>query len=509
MVTSMPCDSLEAKQQMLTECRAYYRNDRVTLSQIDQFERIYQPSDAIRWYTKSGFLFYLVNKALRSGDILALYTFRYFIKDLCNRLEEASAEHSNTSFRLYRGAKLHREEVESLQIGSFVATNGFFSCSCTRSVAEMFISIDPLSGKSPSRDRDEKEQFALFEINVDIIKSPDVVVVNASAQSVFPDEKEMIFTLGSTFIINHIVYDGQKNLWFIEMSSFSDWAKIDQEYDRYIRVRLQLTNPTILFGHALANIRSEYLQSLDYFHRLLRTLSIDHADRPNVHYNLGRIYRILEKYQKGLAYFRCAQLLLRRLLPQRIFDYCRVLSAIGSIYSKLGDSKRAINLLEQALTLQRNSLPDNHTEIPFHLNRLGHGYFNAKQYERALSILYSADSFFQTRMPVDHQGHAQTLHILGLVYRALDDEEKAYSYFKEALRKRDSLLAKDHPDVASTCYQLSLMCEDRGEYELALEYAKRSLRIQSMKLPYYHSELKQSSELVERLQQRQKVLDTT
>jgi tetratricopeptide (TPR) repeat protein len=503
----MPCDSLEAKQQMLTECRAYYRNHPAQLAYINEFERTYKPSDAIHWYTKPGFLFYLVNKALRSGDMLALYTFRYFIKGLCDRLQEVSSTHFNSSFRLYRGAKLHREEVENLQVGSFVSTNGFFSCSCNRNVAEMFIGIDLSIEKSPSSDRDERQQFVLFEIDVDVIKSPDVVVANVSAQSRFPEEEEMIFTLGSTFIITHISYGSQKNLWCIQMSSFSDWAKIHQGYDQYICVRLQLTNPSILFGHALANIRSEYLQSLDYFHRLLRTFPTDHPDLPNVRYNLGRIYMFLEQYQKSLMYFRSAKLLLRRLLPERIFDYCRVLGGLGTVYSRLDDSKRAINLLERAINLQRKSLPDNHTEIPFHLNRLGYGYFNGKQFEHALLILNSADKFFQDRMSVDHGLHGATFHDLGLVYRALGDKEKAYSYFKEALRKQDSLLAKDHPDVASTCYQLSLIHEDRGEYELALEYAKRSLLIQSRKLPYYHTELRQSSELVARLRQRQQVLE--
>jgi len=505
----MTCDSLEAKQQMLTECRAYYRNDAAQLIRINEFERTYKPSDAILWYTKPGFLFYLVNKALRSGDTLALYTFRYFIKDLCNRLEEAATVHSDTSFRLYRGATIHRNEIENLQIGSIVANNSFFSCSRDRNVAEMFISINPLTGRSLNRGREERQQFVLFEIDVDLTKFPETIVANVSAQSELSDENEMVFMLGSTFIINHIVYDLQKYMWLIEMSSFSEITQSDRKYEKYLRQRLRETSSIVSFGHTLVTIQSDYLHAIDYFHRLLRTLPINHSDRPVVYYDLGRTYRFLEKYQKALAYLQCARLLLRRLLPQTVFDYCCVLSNIGMVYSKLGDSKRAINRLEQAITLQYKSLPDNHTEIPFHLNRLGYGYFNAKQFELALSTLYSAASFFETRMPVDHQGHAQTLHTLGSVYCALGDEEKAYNCFKEALRKRESLLAKDHPNVASTCYQLSLMHEDRGEYELALEYAKRALRIQSIKLPYYHSELKQSSELVERLQHRQSVFQTT
>jgi tetratricopeptide (TPR) repeat protein len=505
----MTCDSLEAKQQMLTECRAYYRNDAAQLILINEFERTYKPSDAILWYTKPGFLFYLINKALRSGDTLALYTFRYFIKDLCNRLEEAATVHSETSFRLYRGATIHRNEVENLQIGSIVANNSFFSCSRDRNVAEMFISIDPSSGRSLNRGRDERQQFVLFEIDVDLTKFPDTIVANVSAQSELSDENEMIFMLGSTFIIDHIIYDAEKCFWIIRISSFSDITQNCNKLEKYTRQRLRETSSIVSFGHTLVTIESDYLHAIDYFHRLLRTLPINHSDRPVVYYNLGRTYRFLEKYQKALAYLQCARLLLRRLLPQTIFDYCRVLSNIGMVYSKLGDSKRAINRLEQAKTLQYKSLPDNHKEIPFHLNRLGYGYFEAKQYEHALSTLYSADRFFQTRMPIDHQGHAQTLHTLGLVYRALDDQEKAYSYFKRALHKRDSLLMKDHPNVASTCYQLSLMHDDRGEYELALEYANRALRIQSIKLPYYHSELKHSSELIVRLQHRQSVFQST
>ncbi|CAF1238153.1 unnamed protein product [Rotaria sp. Silwood1] len=126
ILMSMPRDSLEAKRQMLSECRAYYRNDVVPLAQINEFERKYQSKDAIRWYTKPGFLFYLVNKAVRSQDISVLYQFRYFIIDLCCRLEEVSSSQSFSSIHLYRGAKLNRDEFEQLQVGCLVSTNGFF-----------------------------------------------------------------------------------------------------------------------------------------------------------------------------------------------------------------------------------------------------------------------------------------------------------------------------------------------------------------------------------------------
>ena len=140
------------------------------------------------------------------------------------------------------------------------------------------------------------------------------------------------------------------------MRSSSDHIQINHEYENYLYIRLQNVNSTILFGQFLAHIGNDFGQSMSYFHRLLRLLPIDHAERPNIYYNLGRIYRSIEKFEKSLICFRCALLLIRRRIPERVFDYCRILGAIGTIYSYMGESKRAVNLLEQALILQKKSL---------------------------------------------------------------------------------------------------------------------------------------------------------
>ncbi|CAF4799667.1 unnamed protein product [Rotaria sp. Silwood1] len=503
LLMSMPRGSLQAKYEMLSECRAYYQNDVVQLAQIDEFERTYQSKDAIRWYTKPGVLFYLVNKALRSQDIWVMYKFRYFIVDLCCCLEEVSNSQSFSSVRLYRGAKLNRDELEQLQVGCLISTNGFFSCSSDRNVAEMFISIDLMTDRSSSHNPDAWQQFVLFIIDVDRRISTNTVVADVSYESDLPDENEMIFNFGSTFIINEISFDNDKCIWLIQMSSSSDNIRINDEYEKYIHIRLQHTNPAMLFGHALANICSDYAQSMIYFHRLLRTLPIDDVERPNIYYNLGRIYQFIEKFEKSLDCFRCARLLICRLLPERMFDYCRILGGMGTVYLYLGDSERALKLLRQALALHKKSFPENHTEIPFHLNRLGYGYFKAKQYDHALLILNSAENFFQKKMPVDHQGYAQTLHSMGLVYHGFGDDTKALICFQEALRQRHSLLGKDHPYLASTYYQLSLIHNNRAEYEIALDYVQKSLNIQLIKLPHSHSELKLSKELLRHLQQHQ------
>jgi hypothetical protein len=82
VLVAMVHSSAEAKQQMLKEYKKTYRFNRCEMVKIDEFQKTYRACDAIRWYTKPCFLSNLVNKALRSANVHALYTFRYFIFDL-------------------------------------------------------------------------------------------------------------------------------------------------------------------------------------------------------------------------------------------------------------------------------------------------------------------------------------------------------------------------------------------------------------------------------------------
>src|SRR5690349_18860677 len=118
----MSYNSSDAKQEMLAECRKCYYNDQHTLALIDKFERTYRSADVILWYTRSCFLYRLINRALRTEDNLVVYKFRYFIIDLCIHLEETALTSVNyaKTFQVYRGSKISRIEVEKLQVGSLV-----------------------------------------------------------------------------------------------------------------------------------------------------------------------------------------------------------------------------------------------------------------------------------------------------------------------------------------------------------------------------------------------------
>jgi tetratricopeptide (TPR) repeat protein len=508
---AMPYNSSEAKREMLAECRACCYNDPYKLAMIDEFGRTYQSADAILWYTKPCFLYRLINKALRTEDNLVVYKFRYFIMDLCTRLEEkalTSAYHKQP-FRVYRGSKISLDEVEKLQVGSLVATNGFFSSSRHLDVAQRFIGIDPVTGVSPSRSRDDQRQYILFELDVDLINSPDVVVTDVSAYSSIPDENEILFNLGTTFFITSINYDDEHHVWYIRIITSSELAIINQEYNRYTSERCTETTPAISFGHLRCEILSDYSGALNYLHRLLRSKTWNDDYRPDTYHYLARVYYFMGKYEQAITFCKCVQLLLRRRLPEFSLTYARSLTCLSMIYSDIEDLPRAGYFQERAATIYRSTLSKNHYEFGFHLNYTAYLYWQNNQYASALYLLTNVLPIIKKTLPPNYPCNAQTLHITGLVQHSLNNREESIRYFKQSLQMRESFHAIDHPYLARTYYELSVLYLEINDYSTALDYAQKSLRIRKAKLPHNHKEFKQSVELVERLSQRDTAILST
>jgi tetratricopeptide (TPR) repeat protein len=507
----MSYNSSEAKREMLAECRARCDNDPHNLAVIDEFERTYRSVDAILWYTKPCFLYRLINEALRTEDNLVLYKFRYFIIDLCVRLEAtalSSVSHTQP-FRVYRGAELSRDEVEKLQVGSLVATNGFFSSSKYLDVAQRFIGINSYTDNSPSRSRGDKHQYILFEVDIDLVNSPEVVATDVSCHSSIPDENEILFNSGTTFVINGINYDDDDHIWNIRMMTSSKATLINQEYKRYIFKRCTETTPAISFGHLTCEILSNYPAAVNYLHRLLRSKTWNDDNRPGTYHYLARVYYHMGKYKQAIMCCQCVQLLLRRRLPEFSMIYARSLSCLSVIYSEMGDLARAIYFQERASTIYYRILPKTHYEFAFHSNHTAYIYWQNKQYESALAVLTNTLLLIKKAFPSNYPCNAQTLHIIGLVQHSLNNREQSIDYFKQSLQMRESFQAIDHPYIARTCYELSILYAEKNNYSTASDYAQRSLRIREAKLPRSHQELKRSVELVELLSLRNNAIPST
>jgi hypothetical protein len=84
----MPRPPVNAYQDMLDESRRFYNNQPAELDKIDEFDQDYEASQSIRWYTRDSFLYRLLNKALRTKNILIILKFRFILQDINKQLKD-------------------------------------------------------------------------------------------------------------------------------------------------------------------------------------------------------------------------------------------------------------------------------------------------------------------------------------------------------------------------------------------------------------------------------------
>ncbi|UJR34504.1 hypothetical protein I4U23_021912 [Adineta vaga] len=187
-----------AKTDMLTESRAQYHGQAVQLDIIQEFENDYSKNLSNNtiwwWYTRECFLYRLLNKALRTENIDIIFKYRFFIKDLHEKLCELHANASSDIFVVYRGQAMSIAEINvlSTNIDGLISFNTFVSTSENKNGAILFAkeAVDKRSNVEP----------VLFEIT--LLQSMSSVVTsqpyaNIKEWSLFKEEEEVLLSLGT------------------------------------------------------------------------------------------------------------------------------------------------------------------------------------------------------------------------------------------------------------------------------------------------------------------------
>ncbi|CAF4380153.1 unnamed protein product, partial [Didymodactylos carnosus] len=312
IVIQMPQDE-QSKQDMIQNCRHYYRGNTTQEKFINEFEQTYAKTDSIKWYTKSSFVYKLINKALRTEDIEQLYIFRFYIADLSTNL--AKIQIKQTNIQLYRGVKLENDEFNKIKsnIGKLIGTNGYLSTSRSRNLAMTFAT-------KPTR-RDNVTPV-LFEITLNS-QINLTVVADIASYSEFPLEQEVLFDLGAAFQIDAVIFDNLTEVWLIKMTITDGGTKIAKDYVEKNKVDIKDEKSfLVLFGILLENM-GDYSRSIKYFKNLLINNNYDEQDCPSIYYHLGCAYCFRGEYEEALANYKKAYDLMMISTPSLIYDAAR------------------------------------------------------------------------------------------------------------------------------------------------------------------------------------------
>ncbi|CAF1079256.1 unnamed protein product [Didymodactylos carnosus] len=230
----------ESYKEMFNECRAYYWNNRSRMKQIDLFQQTYKSDNAIHEYTREGFLYRIVNHALRTKNMEIIRKFSPFIRDLHSQLHKYHREYCKSQKYyirvVYRGQNLSVDELEYLR--SISKSNNPVITLTTFSSA----SLDPEIALSFASAVDGRIS-CLFEIiipdsyNEDQQYMPkfEQVFANITSLSDMPNEQEVLFSLVTRFSVEHVGYPiNQSNrTWVPIVLKLTNIAEAGSNYSHF------------------------------------------------------------------------------------------------------------------------------------------------------------------------------------------------------------------------------------------------------------------------------------
>ncbi|UJR20672.1 hypothetical protein I4U23_023793 [Adineta vaga] len=419
----------QAKQQMIDMCHDYYKNNKRELEKIKQFKRTYCREQAIEWYTDECFLYKLLNKALRTKDIELLYTFRFFIIDLCSAIENERQQLKDKEvLTLYRGTQIPSEELDKLKdnVGKVISTNGFLSTSRNINASLNFVHGNVVSNDFRS---------VLFETKADL-SMKNIICADVKDKSRIDGEEEMLFSLNSLFKIHSVHFDSTLPMWKVQLNSTDEGAEKVQEYLVLSKQQLEDYSPIIYFGRLLLYDLGQVDRAEKYFKMLLQSLPSDHPDIASVYNN------------------------------------------IGLVHGKKDELNSALKNLEIAYEMRRKQLPPNHPHIAGSLNNIGNIHKTKGDYDKALDYYQKALKIFEINYPNDRLKKAMIIENIGRVYSDKEDFDTALTYFSRALEMYKRVLPDQHSNIAPCLGQIGYAHKKKGDLDVALDYYQQQLNME-------------------------------
>ncbi|CAF1480183.1 unnamed protein product [Adineta ricciae] len=457
----------DSKQEMVDKCRLYYRGNEKELENIKEFDKHYTPNQAIKWYTRDSFVYKLINKALRTEDIDSLYTYRFYIVDICECLTENCQilRDVASDVTVYRGMKMRRAEIERLQesIGHHIAVNGFFSTSRDRSVAEMYAGIN---AAQPVSSVAEDTESVVFVIYADLEVHPDLILADVCCLSSFRDEGEVLFDLGTVFKILSFTYDIDKNYRICHMEASDEGRTIAQGYLDFKQKELHSSSDIeIVFGDLL-HVMGEWLKSRAYF----ENLATRRINDPQIHLGIARTYESLNQSDQALQHLSQAYDLAMQDNPERLSLAAKICHYICRVHSFCNNFNDAPLFNRKALELYRQAGEhDNREGIALALIAAGNIHFLKCEHDISLEHYQRALEIYMELYPFDHPDKGVALSSLSLSYYLRGEYECALKHMLECVAVHERLLPTDHPHCAVGHTSVGKLLYKQGKYSEALE----------------------------------------
>jgi tetratricopeptide (TPR) repeat protein len=527
--------------EFLNYCGDMFDDNERVVENVDQLKRTYHNRTPIWWYTYEGFLFTMLNHALRTTDVDIIIKMGFFIADLHRNIEKLHKEQfgshlTSKTFTVYRGQGLSSTDFDQLMNtnGGLLSFNNFLSTSRDRDVSLAFADSNQYNHDSVG---------ILFVMTIDPSKST-TPFASINSVSYFQTEDEVLFSMHTVFRIGKIQsMDGNPRLFQVDLTLTGEddkdlrvlmdhireetfpkvegWHRLGlalYKMGRFDKSRLvyeallgQTTDESekARIYHLIAMIKDdqgEYEESIKFYGKTIeiynKTLPPNHLSFASTSNNIGMVYRNMGDYPKAFSYYEKALEIQKQSLPPNHPDLTSSYNNIGNVYDSMGDYPKALSYYEKALEIQKQSLPPNHPDLAMIYNNIGAVYQEMGDYPKALSSYEKALKIRQQSLPPNHPDLAMSYGNIGIVYHNMGDYARALSSYEKALEIRQQSLPPNHPDLALSYNNIGLVYAQKGDYSNARSFLERAVNIGQLTLPANHPNLKGYRNTLERIKKK-------
>jgi tetratricopeptide (TPR) repeat protein len=505
--------------------REKYASNPVELKKIDQFEREYHHHAPIWWYTREYFLYFTLNKALRTMEVDLIIKLGFFLRDMHQNITTLHSKQYNMKLKsgsiiVYRGQGLSQTDFDRLRKGGLMSFNNFLSTSVDQDVSFVL---------AESNGASSDQIGVLFRITVNLTIS-SVPFANIRDLSAFETEEEILFTMHSIFRIGVVEQiNGNTKLWKVELTLTDDtdpqlhaltermreeiqgrtgWYRLGalmQQLGEFEKARelyetlLQQTavekEKGILFHHLgyIETQQGNYEQALQLYEKSLqinrKIYSSNHLDFATSYNNIGMVYNSMGEYSKALSHYQKALEIRSKSLSPYHPDLASLYHNIGMVYDRMGEYSKALSDYEKALEIEQKTLPPNHPSVAISYGNIGLVYQHKGEYSKALSYHQKALEIQQKTLPSNHPELGNPYGNIALAYHLMGEYSKALSYYEKALEIQQRSLHPNHPSLGATYQNIGAIYHQEGEYPKALLNYEKALKIHQKNLHPKHPSL--------------------
>ncbi|CAF3539810.1 unnamed protein product [Adineta steineri] len=430
-------------------------------------------NNAIWWYScDKAHIYYQINSILRLGNFELLMAYRYYLSDLCRMIEfmyqERKREQGDVAQTFYRAGHISTMQLEKMrkqQKGQFISLIGFISTTTDINIAKGYACKQHIS---------KDNERALFQINIKP-QEPCTAFAYIDGIAFHPEEKEVLFSMGSTFIVDTIIDPKNgENFYTVQLTA----SDIDKTLIDDIRIKVEdcsASGRAALLAQYLMEL-GEYRAARKYLNSLLFETNdggvlINDPNLATIYSCLGMTYARQGLHGDALKVFKQALNTQARLEYSNNNALASIHNNIGLAYVGLGYMNEAEETLAKALRIQLREVNSNQQQLASMYGDIGYVYYMKDSYSKASVAFEKAEKIYKKCSDkIAHDALEQSLkkaeyltnygHLLS-VEKSLTEAQERYT---EALRLYKNILPEDDPKLMQTYINIMLAYAENENY---------------------------------------------